>query len=183
MMVTTKSFALTFLHYSSHNFCELFSINMMNQAAETLIRYKKKKKKATTHIYFSSFVLGNHQTVHQTSLNSAFSLSTRRWRLRFVAPCYFYLMGKAELNESSNAKQANLWHFKKNLWVVVGAGVLRGYTGTQIYRRFGIHNKKHANRWDANTNKSDPHVFPHCLFRVFCWWGATKRCGRLASEN
>ena len=45
MMVTTKSFALTFLHYSSHNFCELFSINMMNQAAETLIRYKKKKKK------------------------------------------------------------------------------------------------------------------------------------------
>lgn len=78
MMVTTESFSLTQSHYSSlltfpvaqpfdiqticfvsihdlvkidDHFCELFSISTMNQAAETLI-HKKKRKKATTDIYF-----------------------------------------------------------------------------------------------------------------------------------
>lgn len=67
-------------------------------------------------------------------------------------------MAKVALKEILNAKQASLWHFKRNSGVAVGAGGARGARAHASAASWNARRRKRSGRWDAHANKSDVHV-------------------------
>lgn len=98
-------------------------------------------KIANPYLYFSSFVLSNPHNFHCL-------------HCRGGSDCclfYSYLMVKVELNEILNAKQANLWHFKRNLsscgsWCSVD---VQAQISTTVWNSLREH------RWGTHSDKSD----------------------------
>lgn len=65
-------------------------------------------------------------------------------------------MVKVASKEILNAKQASLWHFKRNSRVAVGAGGAREVHAPAA--SWNARREKRSDRWDTHANKSDGHV-------------------------